>query len=238
MKTQFKTPVTGETITFTFIGECLRNIDFGQTDTFFSPQNPNAVFLALTKINGTLTPKEVINTLAKAGFEYQKPNPKNTNNPTHNPKNTNEKVSLFCSSYEKHKGVKYKVSGKDIGVLKNYDINFELLEYYFTCNDFLFEGKQSIYNLTKYYNELVHKYKQAQAYTPNSTKIKDVQKYPLPYSRKYELSLYGTEKLTDYWAFLKANGYTAVKDKPTDLIPSFWILPNSNTKHNNNTTNT
>lgn len=66
----------------------------------------------------------------------------------------NEKLALFCRVYEKHKGIKYKVSAADSGKIKQIDPSEELLHFYFRSENFLFKGKQSIANLVKYWNEL------------------------------------------------------------------------------------
>lgn len=70
------------------------------------------------------------------------------------PKAPNEKLALFCRIYEKHKGIKYKVSAADSGKIKQIDPSEELLHFYFRSENFLFKGKQSIANLVKYWNEL------------------------------------------------------------------------------------
>ena len=66
----------------------------------------------------------------------------------------NQKIALFCSLYEKHVGIKYKVSPSDSGKIKHVDITEQLLHHYFRSENFLWKGKYSIANLVKYYNEL------------------------------------------------------------------------------------
>lgn len=65
----------------------------------------------------------------------------------------NEKLALFCRVYEKHKGIKYKVSAADSGKIKQINPTEEQLHAYFRSENFLFKGKQSIANLVKYWNE-------------------------------------------------------------------------------------
>lgn len=67
---------------------------------------------------------------------------------------SNEKLALFCRMYEKHKGIKYKVSAADSGKIKTISMTEEILQYYFKSENFLFKGKHSIANLVKYWNEL------------------------------------------------------------------------------------
>jgi len=65
----------------------------------------------------------------------------------------NEKLALFCRVYEKHKGIKYKVTAADSGKIKQINPTEEQLHSYFRSDNFLFKGKQSISNLVKYWNE-------------------------------------------------------------------------------------
>lgn len=65
----------------------------------------------------------------------------------------NEKLALFCRVYEKHKGIKYKVTAADSGKIKQINPTEEQLHAYFRSENFLFKGKQSIANLVKYWNE-------------------------------------------------------------------------------------
>lgn len=65
----------------------------------------------------------------------------------------NEKLALFCRVYEKHKGIKYKVTAADSGKIKQINPTEEQLHSYFRSENFLFKGKQSIANLVKYWNE-------------------------------------------------------------------------------------
>ena len=69
------------------------------------------------------------------------------------PKAPNEKLALFCRIYEKHKGIKYKVSAAESGKIKQINPTEEQLHAYFRSDNFLFKGKQSISNLVKYWNE-------------------------------------------------------------------------------------
>lgn len=66
----------------------------------------------------------------------------------------NEKIAMFCALYEKHVGIKYKVSPADSGKIKHVQVTEELLHHYFRSDNFLWKGKYSIANLVKYYNEL------------------------------------------------------------------------------------
>tara|TARA_R110002020_G_scaffold17507_3_gene61410 strand:+ start:1307 stop:1888 length:582 start_codon:yes stop_codon:yes gene_type:complete len=65
----------------------------------------------------------------------------------------NEKLALFCRVYEKHIGIKYKVTAADSGKIKQINPTEEQLHAYFRSENFLFKGKQSISNLVKYWNE-------------------------------------------------------------------------------------
>lgn len=74
---------------------------------------------------------------------------------------TQEKIALFCSHYSKHvigedsTPLKYKVSAKDSGMIKGFDVTDQLLSTYFTSDSVLFKNKYSIGNYCKFYNQLV-----------------------------------------------------------------------------------
>ena len=100
---------------------------------------------------------------------------------------TNKKLALWCSKYEQHKRVKYKVSAADSGKMKSLAITEELLEYYLNddklpqnATTWLFRGKQSIANLVKYQNEVRTSMAQG---APS--------KFPSSYSAEYERKLDG-----------------------------------------------
>lgn len=85
--------------------------------------------------------EESINRLTSLGLTISKEAP------------TNEKLALFCRVYEKHIGIKYKVTAADSGKIKQINPTEDQLHAYFRSENFLFKGKQSIANLVKYWNE-------------------------------------------------------------------------------------
>lgn len=122
----------------------------------------------------------------------------------------NIKIAMWCEKYMLyHDNEKYKVTqaeGKRIGDFK---LTAELLDHYFTSSNFLFIGKHSIFNFTKYYNELVADFNN-----------KGKKKHPNHYSREYANKLHPSE-LPNYWKHLRSLGLVEQKDRIGNLTD--WI---------------
>lgn len=113
----------------------------------------------------------------------------------------NEKIALFCRLYEQHKRIKYIVSAADSGKIKLVKIDEPMLLHYFSSDNFLFKGKQSIANLVKNYNEL-------RADIAAGSKSK----FPGHFSKEYQDKLKPSE-LKHYWSHLRSLGLEPQKDR-------------------------
>lgn len=123
---------------------------------------------------------------------------------------TNVKIALFCQLYEHYVKIKYKVSPADSGKMKLLKVDREMLIHYFSSANFLFAGKWSISNLTKYYNEL-------RAEIANAGKSK----YPDYWTEAFEAKLTDKER-NEYWAHLRSLGFEVKKDTRTGRTMD-WI---------------
>lgn len=112
----------------------------------------------------------------------------------------NKKIALFCTMYEKYKGIKYKATARDGGMIKTIQVKEELLKHYFESESFNFKGKHSINNLVRYYNELLQEI---------AAKGKD--SFPNHWSKEFENKL-DTVKMREYWAHLRRMGLKPIKD--------------------------
>ncbi len=104
----------------------------------------------------------------------------------------NEKLALFCEAYKRHRGHKYKANGKHGNMLRPYPLTTQILEHYFTSENWYFKGKHSVPNLVRYWNELQDEMRNGSA-----------QGFPNEWSQAYERSL-KPEQLPQYWAHLRA----------------------------------
>jgi hypothetical protein len=121
---------------------------------------------------------------------------------------SNEKIGMFCRSYEQHVGIKYKVTRMDSGKIKHVKLNDEILTVYFTCTNSLFKGKYSISNLVNFYNELLVEVK-------NAGKPKS--QHPDTWNQAYYNTL-SPPKATAYFAHLRSLGFVAKKDTSHNII--------------------
>ena len=126
----------------------------------------------------------------------------------------NQKIALFCEYYKRHHNLKYIASRQDGGKIKGIKVNDAILTAYFTSENFLFKGRNSISNLVKYYNELL-----AEMATANKSK------HPDHYSKAYETKL-KQDELPDYYKHLRSLGLTVKKDRLGNTID--WIKIETN----------
>lgn len=112
----------------------------------------------------------------------------------------NKKIALFCRMYEKYKGIKYKATARDGGMIKNITLSEDLLKHYFESESFNFKGKQSINNLGRYYNELLQE-----------IAAKGKTQYPNHWSKEFESKL-NSVQMQEYWAHLRRMGLRPIKD--------------------------
>lgn len=121
----------------------------------------------------------------------------------------NKKIALFCKVYEQYKGIKYKASRRDGGLIKQVVINEDLLKHYFESEKFNFKDKQSVYNLVCYYNELLQ-----------DIAAKKKPKFPNTWSQDYANKLSPAE-LSDYWKHMRSLGLKPKKDISGNVID--WL---------------
>ena|SRR3569833_384415 len=114
----------------------------------------------------------------------------------------NQKLALFCRFYEQAKGVKYKVSPRCAGMIKQVTINEEILTVYFASKIMLFADKHSVGNLVKYYNPLLAEV--AAKSKPKST-------HPDHWSPQYAAKLTDAQ-IGSYYAHLHSLGYKPQRD--------------------------
>lgn len=75
---------------------------------------------------------------------------------------THERIAVWCKLYKHYKGLPYRVSAADSGRMKQMAITEPLLRYYLDDHraanagsaGWLWKGKQSIANLSRYWNEV------------------------------------------------------------------------------------
>ncbi|MEO8589440.1 MAG: hypothetical protein ABI432_08740 [Flavobacteriales bacterium] len=129
----------------------------------------------------------------------------------------NVRIAAFCKWYKHFKGVAYKASAKDIGMMKNIVVSEALLRFYMddqnmpdNSTTWLFRGKQSIGNLVKYFNQV-----RASMVAPIASK------HPNVWSREHLNKLDGPG-ISDYHRHLKSLGLvakTARDGSVLDYIP-------------------
>lgn len=123
---------------------------------------------------------------------------------------SNVKIAMFCEKYmEYHDKQKYKATAAEGKVIKGFKVTLELLDHYFTTTNFLFFGKHSIFNFTRYYNELLVDFNN-----------KGKKKHPNGYSKEYAEKL-PMDQLPDYWRHLTSLGLIPKKNSVGALMD--WI---------------
>lgn len=118
----------------------------------------------------------------------------------------NEKIAMFCALYEKHVGIKYKVSPADSGKIKHVQVTEALLHHYFRSDNFLWKGKYSIANLVKYYNEL-------RAEIAQGGKAR----HPDQWDKAYFAKLQGGQ-ISEYFRHLRELGLKPQKNLRGDIV--------------------
>ncbi len=123
----------------------------------------------------------------------------------------NIKIAMFCTHYMKaHPDLKYTATALDGKRIRPFKIWDELLLHYFNSENFIFKGKHSIANLTKYYNELVVEFKNV-----------GKSKYPDHWTEPYQNKLTSQQELNEYWAHLRSLGLVPKKDQTGKTID--WV---------------
>jgi hypothetical protein len=115
----------------------------------------------------------------------------------------NVKVSMFCTHFmAAYNGVKYSATAIDGKKIRPFKVTDELLAFYFKSDNFLFKGKHTIANFTKYYNELVIEFND-----------QGKSKYPDHWSEKFQNNLKTQQEISDYWTHLRGLGLEPKKDR-------------------------
>jgi len=126
------------------------------------------------------------------------------------PSAVNQKIAMFCRKYEQYTKVKYKPSAADSGKIKLFSVTEDILDHYFTSDNFLFKHKYSIANLAKYYNELI--------LDMQVVKIGAHMKlHPNSWNAQYAKNLSGAE-LSSYYQHLLSLGLESKKDRFGNVI--------------------
>lgn len=61
------------------------------------------------------------------------------------PNKANEKIALFCKYYEQYTSIKYKISPREIGMIKNVEVTDDLLDKFFRSTEFWAKVKSVAY---------------------------------------------------------------------------------------------
>ena len=138
---------------------------------------------------------------------------------------SNEKVALWCRLYKLFKGTAYTMNGKDVGMLTKLPVTDALLTYYLdetnlpeNSTTWLWRGKQSIANLTTYFN---------QVRTAMVVPIAEKSKHPNHWVPEHAKKLDGAG-MTEYVRHLKGLGLTVKKDATGSTID--WVKADASTK--------
>lgn len=130
----------------------------------------------------------------------------------------NERVALFCRFYKQYKQVPYRMSPKDIGVMKSLPVNEAILKFYFdddatpdNSTTWLWKRKQSVKNLATYWNEVM---------TTMQVPVPVKSRHPNKWDREHLRKLDG-EGITDYYRHLKALGLVPRKHADGSTID--WV---------------
>lgn len=126
------------------------------------------------------------------------------------PEKTNEKLALWCELWmEFNAGKKYKVIGPESKKMAELDVDEKLLRHYFATQLWVVNGKRSISNLYKYFNEVRADYW-------NKAKPKFINHYDAFYASK----LAGSD-ISLYYAHLRGLGLKPRRDQQQNIVD--WI---------------
>lgn len=123
---------------------------------------------------------------------------------------TAEKIKWFCDMYMAHKGgLKYKVTARDSGLIKQITLTSGLLDFYFKSTHWLIKDRQCIPHLVRNYNE-IRSFQQGRNVRPKP-------EHPEYYDPNYEKKLDATG-LISYRRHLRDLGWEPVKHRVTGTI--------------------
>jgi hypothetical protein len=124
---------------------------------------------------------------------------------------SSSKVAQWCQAYKAAKGLAYKVSDRDAGMLKKAKVSPELLQAFFDCKEWWSEPK-SVGNYVARQNEL------ADFMAHGAPKVNTPQ-YPDSWSHELERKYEG-ETLYGYYRHLKSLGF---EKKYTPGAGTVWV---------------
>lgn len=120
----------------------------------------------------------------------------------------NVKIALWCTTYERYCGVKYKVSGKESKQIQKYDITEPLLKAYFESTEW-WAAQKSLTGYMTHYNEIRRVTEQGTG-----------RKWPNGWDKTFEQKLSPPE-LSEYWRHLRSIGLEPKKNAVGNTIG--WI---------------
>lgn len=118
---------------------------------------------------------------------------------------TNEKIALFCNYFKMANGIQYRISKAEVGMIKNVEINDDLLERYFNSQEWWAKVK-SVTNYVKNINQI----RTLVAKTSTDG-------HPNGWDAAYFKGLDGTQ-IGAYYKHLSSLGLTAVKDRLGNIV--------------------
>jgi hypothetical protein len=113
-----------------------------------------------------------------------------------NGRSVQDKIVMFCSAFKFHRGIPYKPKEVEKANLKNVPVTRELLETWF-------KSPLANYTLDNY----IKRINITRDWARNGQGNHLIKQLPDDYDPTFEASLSG-ERLTQYWAHLRTNGYT------------------------------
>lgn len=133
------------------------------------------------------------------------------------PSKANEKIALFCVFYEKYCGLKYKITPREIGIIKDAEVTEELLKRFFESTEFWAKVKA-----VGYYVKNIQELKRMAVTTSTNG-------FPNYFDKTYLNKLEGPQ-ISLYYAHLRSLGLVAKKNQLGQIIE--WIPINQNHEFN------
>lgn len=137
---------------------------------------------------------------------------------------TNEKIAIWCRLYKNFKGVPYRVTPKETGMIRHMPMDEPLLQFYLdeekmpqNATTWLWRGKQSISNLYTYHNQV----RTAMAQPASKGK------HPNHWSREHYQRLDG-QGISEYMVHLRSLGLVARKHRDGSILD---FIPDPNGTH-------
>lgn len=117
----------------------------------------------------------------------------------------NEKIALFCRSYEQQHRVKYKISKAEVGMISKAEMSEPLVQLYFTSTEWWAKVK-SVTNYCKNINEI-------RQLAVNGSTGGHPNRWDVAHTKKLDGA-----GLTAYYQHLRGLGLKAVKDRNNSIV--------------------